>query len=168
LRVVMLQQIWNFLELGADPGEVERVGSQPGEHADIALRRPGPLLVVHGGRQVAPSCQSANAALYRIPRGIALQNLESDAKADLVVRWLKPGGVANACNRHASDDDRVIDDLREKCVVTGRRENARGEDDARGALRTREREQIGEVGRGLTNRPRTINVIGHLWPPSSD
>ena len=166
-HVVVLQQIWNLLELGGDPGEVERVGTQPGEHADIALRRRRSLLVVHRERQLATVRQRANAALDHISRGIALQDLEPEAEADLVVRGLKLRGVANACNGHAANDDRVIDDVRENRIFAGRRENAHGEDGARRVLRTRERKEIGDVGRGLANRPRTINVIGHRWPPSS-
>jgi hypothetical protein len=38
-HVVVLQQIGDLLERCGDPGQVERVGTQAGEHANIALRR---------------------------------------------------------------------------------------------------------------------------------
>src|SRR4029453_16948152 len=73
----------------------------------------------------------------------------------------------NARNGHAANDDRVIDDVREDRILAGRRENAHGEDGARRVLGTRERKEVGNVARRLANRARTINVIGHCWPPSS-
>ena len=161
----MLQQVWHFFELGGDPGEVERIGSQPGEYADITLGRRRPLLVVHRERQFATVRQRADAALDHLPGGIALEDLEPEAKADLVVRGLKLRGIANARNGHAANDDRVIDDVRENCIFAGRGENAHGEDGARRVFRARKRKEIGDVGRRFANRPRTINVIGHHWPP---
>ena len=164
-HVVVLQQIRKLLELGDVPGEVERVGTQPGEHAEIALRRRRALLVVHRERQLATVRQRADAALDRLPGRIALQDLEPEAEADLVVRGLKLRGIADACNGHAANDDRVVDDVRENRAFAGRRENAHGEDGARRILRTREGEEVGDVGRGLADRPRTVNVIGHRQPP---
>ena len=67
-HVVVLQQIGNLLERRGDPGEVERIGTQPGEHADIALRCRRSLLVVHRERQLATARQCADAALDHIPR----------------------------------------------------------------------------------------------------
>ena len=61
-HVVVLQQIGNLLERCGDPGEVERIGTQPGEHADIAFRCRRPLLVVHRERQRATARQRADAA----------------------------------------------------------------------------------------------------------
>ena len=106
-HVVVLQQIGNLLERRGDPGEVERVGTQPGEHADIALRRRRSLLVVHRERQLATARQCADAALDHVPRGIALQDLEPEAEADLVVRGLKLRGIADAGNGHPANGDRV-------------------------------------------------------------
>ena len=101
-----------------------------------------------------------------LPRSIALQDLEPEAEADLVVRGLKLRGVANAGNDHAANGDRVIDGVREHRILAGRRENARAQHGARGVLRARKREEVGEIGRGLANRPRTVNVIGHRLSPS--
>ena len=166
-HVVVLQQIWNLLEVSRRPGEVERVGTQAGEHADIALRGRRTLLVVHGERKLATARQCAHAALDRLPRSVALQDVEPEAEADLVVRGLKLRGVANARNGHAANGDRVIDDVRKNRLFTGRRENTCGENGMRGVLWAGEGEEVGEVGRGVANRPRAINVIGHRRPRSS-
>ena len=109
----------------------------------------------------ATARQCADAALDHIPRGIALQDLEPEAEADLVVRRLKLRGIANAGNGHAANGDRVIDDVREDRIFAGRREHAHGENGARGILRAREREEVADIGRGVANRPRTVNMIGH-------
>ena len=163
----MLQQIWKLLEYGDVPGEVERVGAQPGEHPNIALRRRRPFLVVHSERQLATIRQFANAALDRFPGSVALEGLEPEAEADLIGFRLKLRGVSNACNGHVANGDRVIDDVRENRIFAGGRENIHGEDGARRVFRTGEREEVGDVGRGVANRPRTVNVIGHRQPPSS-
>jgi len=60
--------------------------SEPGEHADIAVRRRRPLFVVHRERQLATARQCANAALDCLPHSIALQDLEPETETDLVVR----------------------------------------------------------------------------------
>src|SRR6185295_7069703 len=43
--------------------------------------------------------------------------------------------------------------------------NACTQDRALGVLRIREREEVGKVGRGIANRARAVNVIGHRWSP---
>src|SRR5262245_36589881 len=101
----MLQQIWKLFERGDVPCEVEWVGTEPGEHTDIALQRRCSCLVVHRERQFATARQCANAALDRFPRSIAPEGLELKAKADLIVRRLKLSGIANACNGHPANDD---------------------------------------------------------------
>ncbi len=78
-HVVVLQQIGKLLELADVPGEIERVGTQPGEHPDIALGCRRPLLVVHRERQLATVRQCADAALDHLPRSIALQDIEPEA-----------------------------------------------------------------------------------------
>ena len=60
--------------------EVKRIGTQPGEYADIALWRRRPLLVVHGERQLATVVQRAHAALNHIPYRIALEDLDRNLK----------------------------------------------------------------------------------------
>ena len=161
----MLQRIGNLLELSGDPGEVERVGSQPGEHANIAFGRRRTLLVVHHERELAAVGQDANAALDHFPSRIPVQHLELEAEADFLVRGLKLRGIADAGNRHAADGNHVVDRVGEDGAFAGRRKNAHREDSARRVLRTREREKVGDVGRGVANRPRTINVIRHRQPP---
>src|SRR5262249_41071484 len=104
-HVVVLQLIWNLCERGGIQSDVERVGSDPGERADIALRRRCSCLVVHRERQFATARQLANTALDRFPLGIALEGLEPKAKADLVVRRLKLRGVADTCNGHPANGD---------------------------------------------------------------
>jgi hypothetical protein len=96
-----------------------------------------------------------------------LQGIEPDGEADLVVFGLKPCGIANAGNRHAANGDHVIDRVREDRTFSGGRKDAHGENGARRVLRTREREEIADIGRGVANRPRTVNMIGHREPPSS-
>ena len=130
-HVGVLQQIGKLLERGDVPGEVERIGTQPGEHADIALRRRRAGLVIHRERQLATVRQRAHAALDRLPRSIALQDLEPEAEADLVVPGLKLCGGADARDDHAPNGDRVIDGVREHRILAGRRENAGGQDGAR-------------------------------------
>src|SRR4029453_10684045 len=94
------------------------------------------------------------------------QALEPEAEADLVVPGLKLRGSANPGNDHASDGDRVIDGIRKHRMFAGRRKDAGAQDGARGVVRARKREEVGEVGRGLANRARTVNVIGHRFSPS--
>src|SRR4029453_8190274 len=94
------------------------------------------------------------------------QALEPEAEADLVVPGLKLRGSANPGNDHASDGDRVIDGIRKHRMFAGRRKDAGAQDGARGVVRARKREEVGEVGRGLANRARTVNVIGHRSSPS--
>src|SRR4030095_2889011 len=74
-HIGVLQQIWKLLEYGDVPGEVERVGAQPCEHANITLRRRRPVLFVHSERQLATIRQFANAALNGFPRSVALEGL---------------------------------------------------------------------------------------------
>src|SRR5215470_15291252 len=81
--------------------------------------------------------------------------------------WLKLRAVANAGNGHAANCDRVIDDVREHRLFASRWEDARGENGVRGILRTRKREEVGEISREIADRPRTVNVIGHRQVPSS-
>src|SRR5256885_3757204 len=51
------------------------------------------------------------------------------------------------------------------CVCAGGREHARTENGACGVLWAREREEIREISRRVTNRARTVNVIGHGYLP---
>jgi hypothetical protein len=89
------------------------------------------------------------------------QDIEPEAEAYLVVSGLKLRGVANACNGHAADNDRVIDDIRENRVFAGRRENARGEDGARRVLRTRnaKRSVTSAAGSPIERGPSIIRSV---------
>jgi len=53
------------------------------------------------------------------------------------------------------------------CVCAGGREHARTENGACGVLWAREREEIREISRRVTNRARTVNVIGHGYLPAT-
>src|SRR6185436_2080934 len=113
----------NLLERGGIQADVERIRTEPGERADIALRRRCPCLVVHRKRHFPTARQLAHAVLDRLPRRIALESLESKAEADLIVRRLKRRGIAEACYGDAANGDRVIDDVRENRILAGVREN---------------------------------------------
>jgi hypothetical protein len=65
--------------------------------------------------------------LEDIPLAVVLQAVEPEAEAELFVRGLKSGCVANACNGHATNGDRLIDDVGERSVFAGRRERAHGQ-----------------------------------------
>src|SRR5262249_30174763 len=94
-HVVVLKQIGDLLERGGDPGEIERVGAQPGEYADVALRGRRPLLIVHGERERSAVRENASSALDHLACRIPIQNLEPEGEADLLVCGLKLRGVAN-------------------------------------------------------------------------
>src|SRR4029434_4466436 len=123
-HVVVQQRIWSLSKRAGIQSDVERVGTEPVERADIALWRRCPCPVVHRERQFATIRQFANAALGRFSGSIALEGLEPKAKADLIVCRLKLRAVPNACNGHTANGDRIIDDIRENRILTGSREDA--------------------------------------------
>src|SRR6185503_16176033 len=89
---------------------------------------------------------------------------EPDAEAGFVVRRLKLRGMADAGNSHSTNGNRVIDGIGEDRVLSGRREHAHRQHGARRVLRAREREEVGNVGRRLADRPWAVNMIGHGEP----
>jgi hypothetical protein len=112
-----------------------------------------------------PSGNEHTPRWNRLPLRIALQDVEAETEADLIAGRLKLRGVTDACNNDPPKDDRVIDDVREKRIFAGRREHARAQDGTRGLVRAGKREQVGEVGRRLADRPRAVYVIGHRSSP---
>ena len=147
----MLQQIRHLLELGDDPGEVKRVGTQPREHSDVTLRRRRALLVVHRERQLATARQPAGAVLDDLPGSIPFQDLEPEGEADLIISRLELRCVAETGNGDASDGNRIVDDVGEHRIFAGSGENAHGEDGAGGIFGACKREKVGDVGRGIAN-----------------
>ena len=106
-HIVVLQKVGNLLDLGDDPCEVERVGAQPGEHADSAVRGRRPLLVIDDEATARDPRQRADAALDHVPGSIVVQDIEPEAEADLFICRLKLRCVANAGNAYVANNNRM-------------------------------------------------------------
>ena len=108
-HVVVLEQVGHPREIGDDPGEIKWIGTQAGEHADIAVRRRCSFLVIHGQRQLAAVGQPANAVLQRFSGGVALQDIELKGETYFLIRGLKLRGFADPGNGDAAKDNRVVE-----------------------------------------------------------
>ena len=121
-----------------------------------------PLLVVDDEAQRLPVGQRAGPALDRLARWLRFEPVEAETEADLAVTRLERRGVANAGDRHAPRNDRVVGGIAEHRAAPCRREDVRGEHRPRGILRADEAEQIGRIDRWITDLPRSVNVVRHL------
>jgi hypothetical protein len=87
------------------------------------------------------------AALERLAvRRATLKGVKPATEANFRVSRLEFGGVAEASHFRATNDDRMIDRIRENCIDTARRKDVRSQHCTGWIFRARECEQIREIG----------------------